>query len=191
MRFHDRVDAGRQLASRLERMIREHPVVVALPRGGVPVAFEVARALGAPLDIAVVQKVGAPWQPEVAVGAVGEGGVHVVNRDVAESFRLSSRELAPLLRAGAQEVDAQLARLRTGRPPVVLAGRTVILVDDGLATGATARAASLVLRARGARRIVLAVPVAPSGAVEAVTRDFDQVVALQEPEQFLSVGQWY
>jgi putative phosphoribosyl transferase len=189
MGFRDRADAGRQLAWRLQQYRTEVPVVVGLPRGGVPV--EVARALGAPLDVVVVRKLGCPWQPELALGAVGEDGALVLNPALIAGIGLAPQDLAGVVWAERGELARRLAHYRGNRPAVPVAGRTVIVVDDGLATGATARAAIGVLRQRGARRIVLAVPVAPPETVEALGAVADEVVALDTPRAFLAIGQRY
>lgn len=192
--FANRADAGRRLAEKLSDELTDLPgqdvVVVGLPRGGVPVAFEVARALGAPLDVLVVRKLGAPSQPELALGAVGEGGVEVLQPISLERTGVSSTELAQLEGAERAELRRQAGRYRHDRPAVALAGRTVVVVDDGVATGATARAACQVARAQGASRVVLAVPVA-SGAALAQLRDRVEVVSLATPSDFRAVGEWY
>jgi len=189
--FRDRSDAGRQLAVRLASLADQDPVVLALPRGGVPVAFEVARALGASLDVIVVRKLGVPFQPELGMGAVGENGSLVLNEDVVGLARVRPDELARIEARERAEVEARAHRFRDGRAAIPLAGRTAIVVDDGLATGGTARAALQVARARGAARVVLAVPVAPAETVEELRQVADAVVCLATPAPFLGVGQWY
>jgi putative phosphoribosyl transferase len=191
MRFRDRADAGRQLARRLQQERMEAPVVVGLPRGGVPVAAEVARALGAPLDVLVVRKVGCPWQPEFALGAVGEEDAIVLNQSLIASIGLAPDHLARVVRAARGELARRVARYRGIRPAVPVRGRTVVVVDDGLATGVSARAALGVLRRRGAGRVVLAVPVAPPQTVTALRGLTDAVVALEAPRAFLAIGQFY
>jgi putative phosphoribosyl transferase len=191
MRFRDRADAGRQLAWRLQQDRLEAPVVVGLPRGGVPVAAEVARVLEAPLDVLVVRKLGCPWQPELALGALGEEGAMVLNSALIAGIGLAPQDLADVIGAERGELERRLARYRGTRPAVPVAGRTVIVVDDGLATGATARAAIRVLRRRGARRVVVAVPVAPPETVTALGGVADEVVALETPRAFLAIGQFY
>ena len=166
MPFVDRRDAGRRLAERLMSLRGEDAVVLGLPRGGVPVAFEVARALGAPLDVILVRKLGVPFQPELAMGAIGEGGARVVNDEVLRRAGVTPSELAEVEHREQAELDRRARRYRGGRPPVGLTGRTAVVVDDGIATGSTARAACLVARAQGAARVVLAVPVAPASTVE-------------------------
>ncbi|WP_275895912.1 phosphoribosyltransferase, partial [Amycolatopsis ruanii] len=149
MPFTDRRDAGRRLAARLDRWRGSDAVVLGLPRGGVPVASEVARALGAPLDVVLVRKLGLPFQPELALGAIGEGGLRVVDPDLVRRFGISAAELAPVEAAERSELDRRAARFRSGRAPVPLAGRTAIVVDDGVATGASARVAVAAARAAG------------------------------------------
>jgi len=189
--FRNRRDAGRQLAARLEPLRDEEPVVVGLPRGGVPVAAEVAEALGAPLDVIVVRKLGVPFQPELGMGAIGEDGVRVLNEDVIRMARVGPEEIAEVERRERLEIERRARSFRGGRPAVSLVGRTVIVVDDGIATGGTARAALQVARAHGARRVVLAVPVAPPDTVAAMREVADEVVCLEAPVGFSAVGQWY
>lgn len=189
--FLDRQDAGRLLADQLTFLRGEDAVVLALPRGGVPVGAEIAEALGLPLDVLVVRKLGVPSQAELAMGAVGEGGVIVVNDDVVRHTRISARALALIAAREHEDVERRAQRFRAGRPPLPLAGRLALLVDDGIATGSTARAACRVARARGARRVVLAVPVAPAGSLRSLASDADDVVCLQTPERFFAVGEWY
>lgn len=189
--FQDRTDAGRQLGAHLATLDLERPVVLGLPRGGVPVAAEVAAALDAPLDVIVVRKLGVPWQPELAMGAVGEDGAVVLNESVVRAAGVSATELAAVQASESVEVVRRAGRFRTGRARLALHSRTAVVVDDGLATGATARAAVHVARAHGAARVVLAVPVAPPDTVHALERDADQVVALLTPTDFGAVGMFY
>ncbi|MGQ0824498.1 MAG: phosphoribosyltransferase family protein [Actinomycetota bacterium] len=191
MLFIDRTDAGRQLAPLLDHLRGQDVVVLGLPRGGVPVAFELATALGAPLDVILVRKVGVPFQPELAMGALGEGGVRVLNEDVIAASGVSAAELAGVEARERAELARRGARFRGRRAPVPLAGRVALIVDDGLATGATARAACLVARAAGAARVVLAVPVAPRDSLAAARRAADDVVCVSTPEPFYGIGQWY
>jgi putative phosphoribosyl transferase len=189
--FRDRRDAGRCLAERLEPYRAEHPDVVALPRGGVPVAAEVARVLGAPLDVAVVRKIGAPQNSEYAIGAVAEGGVHVLGHREGRSADLTADELGELIARAERELGERLERYRCGRPPVDLRGHAVIVVDDGLATGRSALAAVRSLRGRGARRVILAAPVASRQASLLVGEAADEVVCLEVPDDLWAVGAWY
>ncbi|MGZ4544362.1 MAG: phosphoribosyltransferase family protein [Blastococcus sp.] len=191
MRFRDRKDAGRRLAQRLEKLRGQDVVVLGLPRGGVPVAAEVAAALGAPLDVIVVRKLGVPFQHELAMGAVGEGDVLVVNRRVVALAGVSPDELAEAERRERAELENRVQRFRGDRPRVPLTGRTAVLVDDGIATGSTARAACSVARALGAARIVLAVPVCARDTARQLTADVDELIALETPRDFVAVGQFY
>ncbi|MFG2830380.1 phosphoribosyltransferase family protein [Streptomyces sp. NPDC048434] len=191
MLFTDRADAGHRLAEALQHLQGEEPVVLGLPRGGVPVAFEVARALRAPLDVIVVRKLGVPYQRELGFGAIGEGGVRVISDDIVRRGRLEPADLASVEHAEAAELARQAERFRAGRPRLDLAGRTAILVDDGIATGATAAAACEVVRAQGADRVVLAVPVAPPDAAERLRGATDEFVCLSTPFAFSAVGEWY
>lgn len=189
--FTDRTDAGQRLAGALRHLAREDPVVLGLPRGGVPVAFQVARALGAPLDVIVVRKLGVPSHRELGFGAIGEGGVRVISDDIVRIGRVSREDLAAVERAETAALAGQARRFRGDRPRVPLAGRSVIVVDDGIATGATAAAACEVVRAQGAARVVLAVPVAPPDAVARLRTRADEVVCLSVPRAFRAVGEWY
>ena len=191
MQFRDRIDAGRRLARRLEEFRGSDLVVLGLPRGGVPVAAEVARALAAPLDIVVVRKLGVPLCPELAMGAVGEGGVLVVDERVVALTGVTPEDLARVVRQERLELDARVARLRGDRPPIALAGRGAVLVDDGIATGSTARAACAVVRALGATRIVLATPVCSPESARRLAADVDELICLEAPRHFAAVGQFY
>ncbi|GGU50073.1 phosphoribosyltransferase family protein [Lentzea flava] len=190
MRFSDRTQAGRLLAGRLGELRGQDVVVLAVPRGGVPVAAEVADALGAPLDIVVVRKLGLPFQPEVATGAVGEGGVRVLDRRVQRLSGVTKAELATAEHEQRREVLRRLRRYRTS-PPIPLKGRTAVVVDDGVATGATARAACQVARARGAARVLFATPVCSPEAVSLLRLDADQVVTVTAPPEPDAVGRYY
>lgn len=189
--FADRHDAGVRLARLLEPFRRERPVVVGMARGGVPVAAEVARALRAPLDVALVRKVGAPRNPEYAIGAVAEGGVRLVDEATAEALGLSEGDLQALMARAERELAGQTARYRGGRRPPDLSGRTAILIDDGLATGRSARAAIGSLRRRHAARVILAVPVAARQSVRDLRGEADEIVCLDMPEDLWAVGAWY
>jgi putative phosphoribosyl transferase len=189
-RFADRRDAGRQLAAVVGALSLGDAVVLGLPRGGIPVAAEVARAIRAPLDVLVVRKLGLPDRPEVAMGAIGEDGAEVVNEDVVGMAGVTSAEFATVERRERAELDARVRRFRGDRGPVPIAGRTALIVDDGIATGATARVACRVARARGASRIVLAVPVASPRAIESLP-EADEIVCVEAPDGFMSVGMHY
>jgi len=190
-RFRDRRDAGRQLAERLRSLDVTDAVVVGLPRGGVPVAFEVATALGAPLDVLVVRKIGSPGNPELGMGAVAEGGLRVFNEEVIATVLASPEELEHAAERAERELEERVRRYRRGRPAVGLVDRTVVLVDDGLATGGTARAAARAIRARGPRRLVLAVPVGAPETIEKLQPEFDEIVCLCAPPLLWAIGAWY
>jgi len=190
-RFRDRIQAGLLLGQRLSTLGLEHPVIVGLPRGGVPVAFEVARVLGAPLDILLVRKLGVPFHPELAFGAIGEDDVRVLNRDLVQRLGITDDEVVSVDKREREELARRVALYRDGRESVELLGRTVVVVDDGLATGATARAAIQVARSRGAGRVILAVPVAPPDTVEELSHYADDVISLLTPPSFQAVGEWY
>jgi putative phosphoribosyl transferase len=191
--FTDRPDAGRRLAKAFEGRKPERPVVLGLPRGGVPVAAELARTLDAPLDVLVVRKLGLPRQPEVAMGAIGERGARVLNDDVLRLGSISPAELEEVERRERAELESRVARFRGDAPPVDLAGRTAIIVDDGVATGATARVACLVARELGAASVIVATPVgAPDSLDElAAMPEVDEVVYLSAPSGFMAVGMHY
>lgn len=189
--FADRREAGRRLGAALERFRGEDPVVLALPRGGVPVGYEVARALGAPLDIVLVRKLGSPFNPEYGIGAIAEGGVRFVRGDDVELTGIGERDLEAVVARETAELERRRRLYRGERQPLPVEGRTAILVDDGIATGGTAVAAGLALKARGARRVVLAVPVGPPGTEERLGGDFDEVVCLEQPYGFFGIGQFY
>jgi putative phosphoribosyl transferase len=191
MMFTDRRQAGRMLGKELERFRSLDPVVLGLPRGGVPVAAEVARALQAPLDVIVVRKLGVPQHPEFAMGAIGEGDVCYIDWDVVSQVGLSGRELALSVRRERAELASRVRRVRAGRPQLDLTGRTVILVDDGIATGSTVTAAIRVARDLGAGRIVVATPVAPDDTIRSLLRIADEVVVLESPQPFYAVGEAY
>jgi putative phosphoribosyl transferase len=197
--FRDRADAGQQLAELVVSRLA-HPagqpavgagIVLGLPRGGVPVAARVARALGLPLDVLVVRKIGMPWQRELALGAVGETGVVVLNDEVVSAGGVGPGELDALVRQASQEVEDTVAELRPAAGALELTGRMAIVVDDGVATGATARAAASVLRQVGAGRLVLATPVAAPIICASLGSCFDEVICLSTPVRFGSVGQHY
>lgn len=191
MIFSDRIDAGRRLAARLEHLRGDVGVVLGLPRGGVPVAAEVARALGAPLDVIIVRKLGVPFQPELGMGAIGEDGAHVINDEVVRMAGVSAAEIATVETRERAELERRAGRFRRGRPPAILEGRTVLIIDDGIATGSTATAACQVARARGAARVILAVPVAPLGWDLDMAGAADELIALETPEPFGAIGRFY
>jgi putative phosphoribosyl transferase len=189
--FLDRHDAGRQLAAELAAFAPAHPVIVALPRGGVPIAFEVARALRAPLDILAVRKLGAPGNPELAVGAVAEDGTGVLDQRSAGRLGMTQATLDDTLERESRELRRRVERYRDGRPAVAVSGRSAIVVDDGLATGLTDLAAVRALRKRGAREVVVAVPIGSREAVAMLAREADRVVCLEIPPRLFGVGMWY
>lgn len=191
MQFTDRTDAGRRLAQALGHLETRRPVVLGLPRGGVPVAFEVAQFLGAPLDVIVVRKLGVPYHPELGFGAIGEGGVRVISDEIVRHAGVREKDLVSVERAEEAELVRRARTYRDGRPRLPLEGRAVIVVDDGVATGATARAACQVVRAQGAAYVVLAVPVASPDVADRLRSEVDEVVCLSTPQLFSAVGEWY
>jgi putative phosphoribosyl transferase len=188
--FRDREDAGYQLAQKLEHLRGARVVVVGLPRGGVPVAAAVAKHLGAPLDIIGVRKLGTPGQEELAMGAIGEGGVKVMNNELIRHLAVTDDDIAREEVEQQEVLASRLALFRSGRPEVSLEGLTAVIVDDGLATGATAKVACEVARARGATKLILAVPVAPAEEA-AHFPDADEIVVVATPEPFFGVGMHY
>jgi putative phosphoribosyl transferase len=188
--FKDRVDAGRQLGRRLAELRGQDVVVLGLPRGGVPVAFEVAAALDAPMDVIVVRKLGLPYQPELAMGAIGEGGARVLEEHVLAQTRVSDQELQAVEERERAVLENRVARFRKGRTREDLTGRIAVIVDDGIATGSTARVACRIARKLGAARVILAVPVAPAETLAALTEP-DEVVCLATPRLFTAVGYHY
>ena len=192
LRFTDRRHAGAVLARHLQHLAGRHDLVVlALPRGGVPVANEVARALGAPMDVFVVRKLGMPGHPELAMGAIASGGVRVMNEEVFTWYRPSAAAIEAVTRTELTELERRERAYRDGRPPVPIEGRTVILIDDGLATGSTMRAAVLAIRRLRPARVVVAVPVGAPETCEALRAIADDVVCALMPEPFSAVGLWY
>lgn len=189
--FRDRGDAGEKLAARLASYSAEFPVIVALPRGGVPVAREVSDALGAPLDVVLVRKLGAPLQPEYGIGAVGEEDVVIIRQEAVAALGVEEQQLSDEIARERAELERRARLYRGERQPVPVAGRFVIMVDDGIATGGTATAGARVLRGRGASRVVLAVPVAPPQAAERLRDEVDEFICLEAPEDFFAVGQFY
>jgi putative phosphoribosyl transferase len=191
--FKDRRDAGRQLADALEYLKPQKPVVLALPRGGVPVAYEVAQALGAPLDVLLVRKIGAPGQPELGLGAVVDGQRHqrVLNQDLIDMVRPPEGYIEAEERRQLHEIERRRKLYCGTRPPVPLEGRTVIVVDDGIATGGTMKTALAALSSLGVGRLVLAVPVAPRKVLESLSIDVDESICLLAPEAFRAVSPYY
>lgn len=189
--FSDRIDAGRRLAERLASYVSRSPVVLGLPRGGVPVAAEVAKKLKAPLDIILVRKLGLPGHPEYAMGAIGESDVRYVDWNVVSDFGVSASQLSRVVEREQAEIRNRTVKFRAERPRADLDRRTVIIVDDGIATGSTVMAAVRVARALGAQPVVVATPVAPPETVERLRRVADEVVTLETPSPFYAVGQAY
>jgi putative phosphoribosyl transferase len=191
-RYRDRTHAGRELASKLlEYANRPDVIVLALPRGGVPVAFEVAKALPAPLDVFAVRKLGVPGHEEYAMGAIATGGVRVLDESVVRAIGVTRAQLDAVTAAEQLELERRERQYRGDRPPPDVTGRTVILVDDGLATGSTMRAAVEALREEGAARVIVAVPIAPPETCDAFRDIVDDIVCARTPEPFYAVGLWY
>jgi predicted phosphoribosyltransferase len=193
MRFADRADAGRRLAHALLSYRDRDPIVLALPRGGLPVAAEIATALAAPLDVVLVRKIGAPWQPELAMGALVEGEPPIVARNEAiiSAAGVDERAFAAATQRARAEIEDARRRFVGDRPRVAIVGRAVLLVDDGVATGATALAALQSIRRRGAKTLTLAVPVASAEALAALKHEVDDLVCLEAPARFDAVGAFY
>lgn len=190
-RFKDRTDAGRELAGRLSPVAGKDTIVIALPRGGLPVAYEIAHALRAPLDVINVRKLGVPWHEELALGAIGTGGVRVLNNDVIMAAGVTREDLDNVTRLQQLELDRRERLYRGGRPAPVLTGRTVILVDDGIATGATLRAAIAVVRKQSPARLVVAVPVAQGSVAAEIAREVDRFECVLTPGDLYGIGLWY
>jgi putative phosphoribosyl transferase len=192
VRFRDRRDAGRRLAARLAAYARRPDVVVlALPRGGVPVAYEVANALGAPLDVFLVRKLGMPGHEEFAIGAIASGGVRILNEETLRDYGVTDQQVEAVVAAEQRELERREHRYRGDRPFPTVAGRTVILIDDGLATGSSMRAAVAALRQEHPARIVVAVPTAPPETCMELSAVVDDLICLMTPEPFYAVGLWY
>lgn len=189
--FVDREDAGRKLAERLLGYRDERPVVFALPRGGVPVGYEVARTLGAPLEVFVARKLGAPGQPEFGIGAVAVGGVRVLNEEVVRRLGIPEEYVERITERETAEVERRLGHFRGERPEPEVRDRTAILVDDGLATGVTARAAIKALRLREPRRLVLAAPVCAAQTAALISPEVDEMICLETPSDLGAIGFWY
>ncbi len=191
MIFNDRIDAGQQLADRLMGYRNMNPIVLGVPRGGVPVAYEVAKALGAPLDVVVARKVGAPFQPEFGIGAIAPGGVRILDDYAVRVLGIADEELESLIARETVEMERRLARFRSGLPPLELKDRVVIVVDNGIATGVTTRAAVRSVRLQKPERIVLGVPVCAAETADILRSEVDDFVCLQTPVDFRAVGFWY
>jgi putative phosphoribosyl transferase len=189
--FEDRTEAGQVLAGRLSHLRDPNTVVLGIPRGGVPVAYEVARKLGAPLDVIIVRKLGLPYQPELAMGAIGERGVKVVDRRIMSEAGVGESEFNRIEQRERTELERRAELFRRGRAPIALTGRTAVIVDDGIATGSTVRAAVRVARQLGAVRVVVATPVASPNVVGRMSDDADEVVVVEAPDQFYAIGQFY
>jgi putative phosphoribosyl transferase len=190
--FQDRTEAGRVLAARVIGAVTDpSPLVLALPRGGVPVAFEVARALHAELDIFLVRKLGAPGHEELAIGALASGGLRILNRPLIQDLHLSDEIIEQVTAREQRELERREALYREGRPAIPVRDRTIILVDDGLATGASMKAAARALRAEGPRQLIVAVPVAARQTCDELRGDVDKVICAETPEPFMAVGIWY
>jgi len=190
-RFRSREQAGRQVASMLLDVAKERPLVLALPRGGVPVAFEIARALVAPLDVWAVKKLGVPWRPEFGLGAIAEGGHVYVNQDLVERLGVPREAVRELITERHHELEREVWRLRGDRPRPSVRARTVIVVDDGVATGGTLRTVLEALRAAGATRLIVAVPVAAPESIDALRPLVDRVACPLLPHALQAVGHWY
>lgn len=189
--FHNRQDAGRRLAEELVRYRGENPIVLTLPRGGVPVGYEIARALGAPLDVLVARKLGTPGQPELAMGAVAPGGVLIVNERLVAWLEVSEEQIERVAAKERAEMERRLRLFRGEGSAPVVRDKTVILVDDGIATGMTVRAAILSLRRQGPRHLVLAVPVCAAQTAKELLVEVDELVCLKTPTDLLAIGFWY
>jgi putative phosphoribosyl transferase len=191
-RFHDRSEAGQLLARRLgDYKDRDNVVVLALPRGGVPVGYEIARELKAPLDVYVVRKLGVPWQPELAMGAIAGRGTEVLNGDVVAAYNIPPHVIRAVAEREGRELNRRLQEYRGSRPPLDLRDRTVILVDDGLATGSTMRAAVKAIRQEQPRAVIVAVPVAAAQTCREFEAEVDEIICLRTPPDFAAVGYWY
>jgi putative phosphoribosyl transferase len=191
MLFEDRMDAGRQLARKLEHYRHEDAIVIALPRGGVPVGYEIAQRLQVPLDVMVVRKLGAPQQPELGIGAIAPGNVRVLNPEIIQILGTSQADIDEIAHREKLEMARRLTAYRGDRPMPDLRDRIVILVDDGLATGVSARAAIRAIRKMEPRKLVLAVPVAAYETYQLLQEEVDEIVCLQIPGDFSAVARWY
>lgn len=191
MRFANRAHAGRKLARLLDHLSAQPVVVLGLPRGGVPVAFEVARRLSAPLEVLLVRKLGVPFQPELAMGAVGEGGVKIIDHHLVRRLGIEPHQVEAVEHLERRELHRQAEVFRQGRPRVDLAARTAVVVDDGIATGSTALAACAIVRERGAGRVVMAAPVAPRDAATLFNKAADEFIVVSRPKRLRAIGFFY
>ncbi len=192
MKFHNRIQAGKMLGeSLIDYANHENLLVLALPRGGVPVGWEIAKALNAPLDVCIVRKIGVPGQKELAMGAIGAGGVRVFNRDVIATLGIDTDVIETVVSQELEELKRREQIYRGSAPPIKVENKTVILVDDGIATGATIRAAIAVLKQQKPSKIVVAIPVASASTYRELESEVDEVVCLQTPEFFSAIGFWY
>ncbi|MGQ9469634.1 MAG: phosphoribosyltransferase [Nitrososphaerales archaeon] len=189
--FRNRTEAGKILAEALSKYKGKNPIVLAIPRGGVVVAYEVAKALNAPLDLIIPRKIGAPNQPELAIGAVTEDGTTILNKDILQYLRVSDDYIKGEVRRQVEEIKRRMEKYLGDKPRISIEGKAVILVDDGVATGATIRAAIASIRKRNPASIVLAIPVGPPETIEELRREADEVVCLMTPEPFFAIGQFY
>jgi putative phosphoribosyl transferase len=189
--FRDRVDAGQILANKLSKYANQKPLVLGLPRGGVPVAFEVAKALKAPLDVYIVRKLGVPGQEELAMGAIATGDVRVLNKEVIDAFQISEEAIETETRKEKEELKRREGLYRGGRPTLDVTNRTVLLIDDGIATGSTIKAAIAALKKQKAGKIIVGVPVAPPSTIEELRKEVDEVVCVSTPEFFIAISLWY
>lgn len=192
MLFRDRIEAGQKLAQKLKAYAnRQDVIVLGLPRGGVPVAFEVAKALNVPLDVFLVRKLGVPGQSEFAMGAIASGGVRILNREIIEGLHISSEQIALTAAQEQRELERRESTYRGDRPSLDLGDRTVILVDDGLATGATMHAAAIAIRKKQPKQIIAAVPVSASKTCDKLQVEVDEIICVETPKPFIAVGVWY
>lgn len=189
--FKDRVEAGQILARQLSKYRAENPLVLGLPRGGVPVAFEVAKALNAPLDVYIVRKLGVPGQEELAMGAIATGDVRVLNENVIGPLHISQKAIEAETEREKEELKRRERLYRSGRTPLNVANRTVLLIDDGIATGSTIKAAIAALKKQKAAKIVVGVPVAPPSTIEELEQEVDEIVCVSTPDFFIAISLWY
>jgi putative phosphoribosyl transferase len=191
MPFMDRIDAGKQLALALKDTITEGAIILALPRGGVPIGYEIAKALNIPLDVLIIRKLGTPGHEELAMGAVGPAGIVIRNEEIIQNLKIPQSAIEAILRKETDELNQRMRHFRTDRPFPELADKTVIIVDDGLATGATARAAIQAVQAMQANQLILAIPVCAMESSDQLSTMVNHLICLETPEEFTSVGYWY